>query len=150
MNITPRRWAILGVISLVLNVFLIGFIAGRFAFGPSGCSPRGHARGAHRERGAFIGQLAEPDRAELRRSAALVREAHAAIRAALLAEPFDPARLEAELAKLREQSGKLGLQLHTNLLELARDATPEERRRLAESRLTRREHLEPTGWNHHP
>jgi uncharacterized membrane protein len=138
MNITPRRWVILGVVSLVLNVFLVGFVAGRYAFGPAGCSPRGFSPGARGERGAFFGQLAEGDRAELRRRAGAVREAREAVRAALIAEPFDTARLDTELSKLRERSGELGLQMHHNLLEHARTATPEQRRRLADARFMRR------------
>jgi uncharacterized membrane protein len=134
-----RRWLILGLVSAVLNVFLIGFLAGRHALGPGGCGGRGFRHEAH---APLAKQLPPEDRARLHQKLGAVRDARSKVRDALLREPFQAAQLEAALAALRERSAELQLDMHRELLENAGQLTAEQRRRLADSRLLRpgREH----------
>jgi len=127
-----RRWLVLGVLSAVLNVFLIGFLAGRQAFGPGGCGPRGFMHG---QRAAFHDRVKPEDRARLRQRLADVRQAREQVRAALQREPYDPAQLEAALGSLRKRSGEVQDDMHRMLIEGAGQLSPEERQRLANSRL---------------
>jgi uncharacterized membrane protein len=127
-----RRWLVLGVLSAVLNVFLIGFLAGRHAFGPAGCGPRGFMQGP---RAAFHEHVKPEDRARLRQRLAAVRQAREQVRAALQREPYDPAQLEAALTGLRERAADVQQDMHRMLLEGASKLSAEDRRRLADSRL---------------
>jgi uncharacterized membrane protein len=131
-----RRWLVLGVLSAVLNVFLIGFLAGRQAFGPGGCGPRGVMRGG--SRAAFHERVKPEDRARLRQLLGDVRQSREQVRAALRREPYDPAQLEAALSGLRKRSADVQEDMHRVLLESASKLSPEERRRLADSRLLRK------------
>jgi uncharacterized membrane protein len=137
-----RHWLWLGVLSAVLNVFLIGFLAGRHALGPGGCGGRGSMR-AERH-GPMQQMLSQTDRARLKQQLGQVRAAREQVRDALAAEPFDPAQLEAALARLREQSAAIQLDMHKGLLESVRNATPEQRKRLASSPILKR----PLGMRH--
>jgi uncharacterized membrane protein len=127
-----RRWLVLGVLSAVLNVFLIGFLAGRHAFGPGGCGPHGFMQGP---RAAFHERVKPEDRARLRQRLGAVRQAREQVRAALQREPYDPAQLEAALTGLRERAAEVQQDMHRMLLEGAGKLSAEERRRLADSRL---------------
>jgi uncharacterized membrane protein len=53
------------------------------------------------------------------------------VRAALERDPFDPAALERALAELREKTTTGQVKVHEALVEVAKKATPEERRELA-------------------
>ncbi|HET6340206.1 MAG TPA: periplasmic heavy metal sensor [Polyangiales bacterium] len=134
MSAWPRRWLILGLASAVLNVFLIGFLAGRHAFGPAGCGTRGFRHDNH---GAFAKRIPEGDRTRLREKLEGVRSAREQVRDALLNDPYQPAQLEAALTRLRERSAELQLDMHRQLLETAGHMPVEQRRRLAESRFMR-------------
>ena len=136
MTVGSRRWLWLGVLSAVLNVFLIGFLAGHHALGPGGCGGRGFQRGEGR--GPMQQMLTKLDRARLKQQLGQVRAAREQVREALVAEPFDPAQLEAALARLRERSAAIQLDMHRGLVESARTLTPEQRNRLAESPALRR------------
>lgn len=136
MTVRSRRWLWLGVLSAVLNVFLIGFLAGRHALGPGGCGGRGPARGDGR--GPMQQMLTKVDRARLKQQLGQVRAAREQVRETLVAEPFDPAKLEAALTRLREQSSAIQLDMHRGLVESARNLTPEQRRRLADSPVLKR------------
>ncbi|HKU40510.1 MAG TPA: periplasmic heavy metal sensor, partial [Polyangiales bacterium] len=73
--------------------------------------------------------------ARLRERLGAVRNAREEVRAALTREPYDPAQLEAALAKLRQRSNEIQEDMHRTLVEGAQKLSVEERRRLAESRL---------------
>lgn len=137
MSERPRRlWMILGIVSVVLNVFLIGFLAGRHAFGPGGCSPRGVGRAAG-PRSEFHKYVAPEQRALLRTKLHDVRTSRERVRAALEREPFDKAALEAALTGLRAHSEALQLDMHRMLIEGAEKLPLEQRKRLASSRFLR-------------
>ena len=130
-----RRWMILGIASAVLNVFLIGFLAGRLVLGPSSCGARGFGHGP---RGGGAQKYVRPeDRAALREQLRQIKSARAAVRTALEREPYDRAQLDAALAKLREHSAALQLDMHRMLLDGAGKLNADQRKRLAESRLLR-------------
>jgi Spy/CpxP family protein refolding chaperone len=136
MSARPRRlWLIAGIASAVLNVFLVGFIAGRQAFGPGGCGARGFGRGEHR--GEFQKYVSSEEWARLRAQLAEVRKARKDVREALEREPFDRARLEASLSALRQHSADVQQDMHRMLLDDASKLTPEQRRRLAGARFLR-------------
>ena len=129
-----RRWIVIGVISAVLNVFLIGFLAGRHAFGPAGCGMRRFGRDVH---AGFQHRVPEAARARLRGQLEQVRVAREQVRAALRNDPYQPAQLEAALSTLRERSAELQLDMHRQLLETASHLTAEQRRKLADARFLR-------------
>lgn len=135
--IGSRRWLVLGLISGVLNVFLIGFLAGRHALGPGGCGARGFRHNMQEMHAPMAKRLPPEDRARLREKLRSVREARDQVREALLREPYQAAQLEAALGALREHSAELQLDIHRELLENAGRLSSDERRRLADSRFLR-------------
>lgn len=134
MSAWPRRWLVLGLCSAVLNVFLIGFLAGRHAFGPAGCGTRGFR---HENQAAFSRRVPEGERVRLRQKLEGVRVAREQVRVALSSEPYRATQLEAALNTLRERSAELQLDMHRQLLETAGHLSVEQRRRLADSRFLR-------------
>jgi uncharacterized membrane protein len=130
-----RRWLVLGLASAVLNVFLIGFLAGRHAFGPGGCGMRGFRH----DHGPLARRISEEDRARLREKLEAVRDAREQVRSALLQEPYQAPRLEAALLTLRQRSGALQVDMHQELLEMAGRMSLEQRRKLADARFSRPE-----------
>ena len=131
---TTRRWLVVGVISAVLNVFLIGFLVGRHAFGPAGCGARGFRHESH---AGFRQRVPEAVRARLRERLEEVRVARERVRAALVAEPYSAPQLEAALTTLRERSADLQLDMHRELLDAAGRLSAEQRRKLADARFLR-------------
>lgn len=104
---SSTRWLRVGLIaSLALNVLIIGGVVSALCLGPGGRSggpgPRGsgllgYAHTLPRERSDLIRQKfadAQPNMESARRA---IRDARAAARAALIAEPFDQAKLDAAL-----------------------------------------------------
>lgn len=129
-----RRWIVIGVISAVLNVFLIGFLAGRHVVGPAGCGMRKIGRDVH---AGFQHRVSEAARAKLREQLEQVRVSREQVRAALRSDPYQPAQLEAALGTLRERSAELQLDMHQQLVETAGHLTVEQRRKLADARFLR-------------
>lgn len=127
--------------SLALNVLIIGAVAGTFCFkrphpgafkGGGGSVLMGFAHTLPRERSDMIRQKfadSRPNMETIRRS---IVDARASVRAALVAEPFDQAKLTAALdgivaAKTNEQRARVTL-----FGETVGQLTPEERRQLQE------------------
>ncbi|MXP64649.1 periplasmic heavy metal sensor [Roseomonas sp. M0104] len=120
--------------SLALNLVLGGVLWWRS--GPD--LPPVSRMQAHLER-----ILPEPDRSVFQRSMekgrpgyeaarAAVRESHAAVRAALTREPFDPAALRAAMAASRERWGEFGRLFEDSLATGLTAVSPEGRRLIAE------------------
>ncbi len=132
MNRGVKGLAIALVLSVLLNVFLSGMLAARTV-------RRGPAGLAGRDRGAA--PMLRPGPAEMwRRQASglegprqAVESARRGVRAALTADPFDAAALEAALARLRADSSEAQMAFHRSLVSMARDMKAEDRRALGDS-----------------
>lgn len=136
----PRPWVLL--ISLSINLFLGSLIIAALAFGPHG---PGRHRGYLPPSGRLVkalGQEARPavdrlmvEKAPLFSAAGdAYQEANQAYRAALIAEPFDPKRLEAALAARRATRQEMRALMDSVLVTAAAEAGPEARQRLAKMR----------------
>ena len=146
MNNNSRRMTIALAISVIFNLFLVGFVTARFVLGrpgrpghaariipaPSSFYARDYA-GAREPMKRFFRQHA--DRFEPRRKELLAVRQRVA--RALAAEPFDPESLRAALAELRTATADSQVALHNALVITAGSATPAERRMLSASRLLR-------------
>jgi uncharacterized membrane protein len=136
------------VVSLCVNVFAAGLLAGRWWGGRDGHDgPRGrpaasldverlterappearpHLREAFRERRPEAGE-------RMRALGAARREAAAAVRA----EPFDPARLDAALSEVRDRTSEVQAVLHRGLGEALARMPPDVRRFYGEAVFSR-------------
>jgi len=135
-----NKWLIGGlVLSLVVNLLLVGFVAGRMSgFGP----PPGF--GPDPTAGFFrlLGFLSDERRAtitpELRKEMGqlmpMLRKIHGDqknVFETLTADPFDPAALEAALTDLRTNLTAAQVASHHSFVEMAKSLTPDERKSLA-------------------
>jgi uncharacterized membrane protein len=155
-----NKWLIGGlVVSLVLNLLLVGFLAGRMSgFGP----PPGF--GPDPTAGFFrlLGFLSDERRAaitpDLRKQMGelmpMLRKIHGDQRdvfQTLTADPFDPAALDAALADLRANLTAAQIASHHSFVEMAKALTPEERGSLARAmRRPPRMHMGDSDRREHP
>jgi uncharacterized membrane protein len=131
MNRLTRNLVLALVVSVVVNVFFVGLLAGRFMRSATRDVRAPEAfeieaapmRGVWRKRDAV-----------LRPRSDAVDAARHAVRDALVAEPFNAEALEAALSGLRTQTDAAQVALHRALVDAARELSPEDRRRLADSR----------------
>jgi uncharacterized membrane protein len=149
------RWLTIAlVISLGINLLIVGVIAGRLLSGHRHMWERPGATQADRSRAsderpgdrviqrlteavpaeyrpAFEAAMAE-HRARLAEAGRAVREARMKVRDAMVAEPFDRAKLDAAFAELRARSQELQTAVHVAVAEAAAKLPPDARRKLAE------------------
>ncbi len=128
MTFTATHLKIALALSLGLNFALAGVWVGRVI--ERRRNPPPMAMTAHGPHGPWGGVMGH------RGFAGQGRAMHAArqpVRAALEKEPFDPAALEQALTELRAQTGAGQQKVHAALVEVAKKATPEERRELAQT-----------------
>jgi hypothetical protein len=111
-------------LSLGLNFALAGLWAGRFIERRRQGPPMAMTHHGPRGPWGVVGQ---------RGMGPGMRAARLPVRAALEKEPFDPAALERALAELRRKTSAGQEQVHAALVDVAKRATPEERRELARS-----------------
>jgi uncharacterized membrane protein len=126
--------------SLIVNLLLVGFVAGRLSgFGPppSGPDPTvGFVR--------LLGFLDADRRAVIKPTLRAhlegivpmlknMRSNHHAVLEALTAEPFDPARLSQALDQLQANLDAAQSASHAAFVALASELTPAERRKLADA-----------------
>jgi len=139
----PKRWLLIALaISIALNLFAIGFLAAR--------ALRPHAmHGDHDGHGPFMGprglmregfgpnaapvldQVMARHGDDLRKARGELKRTRREVRDALLAEPFDAARLERSLSDLRAQTDSTQAHMHEALVELASSLPLEQRKHLA-------------------
>lgn len=136
MRIAPALLAL----SLAANVFLGGFVAGRLV-GPQGFHHRGH-RGAE---ATFEARALSPEGREIVRaafkeqrealfgSARESRKRRDAVAAALAADPFDRAGVEAAVAAFRETDAEHRRAIAKTLIDAAEKLSVEDRKSLAAS-----------------
>jgi uncharacterized membrane protein len=132
MNTGERRTLIALVVSVGINLFLVGFIVAR-GFGQPRPPPRGPGPFHAREmfdvgRSPEMRERFRQQKDELRPKHRALREARKELERALLAEPYDRARVEASLADLRRGTTALQEGMHEALLDIASDLEPERRR----------------------
>jgi uncharacterized membrane protein len=137
-----NRWLVGGlVLSLVVNLLLVGFVAGRMTPGMGFMHMRPDpTMGLYR----LIGFLPEARRDELKAAIGndvrsiypelrQVRALHRRIRDAVTADPFVRDDLVKALAELRQQLGSTQVAAHESFVEVVGKLTPEERKQLAET-----------------
>jgi len=138
---SPRtlRWVLVG--SLALNVLIIGLVASTLCMAHFGGHPRqgfrgtalsGFARSLPRERADVVRQKiadAQPGMEAARRGS---RDARAAVRAALSAQPFDQAKFDASIAAIVEAATNEARTRTTLFSDTVRVLTPEEKVQLHE------------------
>ncbi|MEM0984617.1 MAG: periplasmic heavy metal sensor [Pseudomonadota bacterium] len=133
--------------SLMANTLFVGLFLGQWVSGPTGSpEPRGRERGpppqariaeqliraAPAERRTEIRQAFRNAIGEVRPQFAARHEARAELRAAMVADPFDPERLEAAFAALRERQAALDTAIQTALVEQLGSLSVEDRQAIAE------------------
>lgn len=136
-----NKWLIGGLaLSIVLNLLLVGFLAGRMAPGMGIMPVRPDpTTGIYR----MIGFLPEARRDEvkamLRHDARgrfpelrQIRGSHRRIREAITANPFVRDDLEKALSDLRQQLGSTQVAAHASFVDVVSKLKPDERKRLAE------------------
>jgi uncharacterized membrane protein len=146
------KWVLAALIaSLGVNLFVGGMVlGGRFHHPPPGMfQSEGRERGAaDRGMSAFVmdrmaGALPREARGEFRRTVGEHRAAMAEadknfrgardkLRAAMAAEPFDRAALDAAFAEMRTRMGESQAAMHAALTDAASRLSPEARKRLSE------------------
>jgi uncharacterized membrane protein len=133
MNTRERRLLIALVVSLSLNLFLVGFSVARW-FGPR---PHPGRPGPFRVGESFdMGRSPEMRARFERKKDELgpkhrdLREARKRVEESLLAEPYDRTRVEQALAALRQETTRVQEGMHGALLDLASELPPERRREL--------------------
>lgn len=139
---SPRSLKIALALSLALNLLVVGAIAGALISG----GPPGRAAAPRAEIGALARGLDGPDRralgrslrndAEIRQARAAMRAAGASIREALVADPFDPAALEAAMRSRQDAQAALGARGAAIFAATVATLSPEARDALAR-RMTR-------------
>ncbi|MCX7562358.1 periplasmic heavy metal sensor [Xanthomonadaceae bacterium XH05] len=83
------------------------------------------------ERGELVDAVMAKHREAMHARIGHMAKARDAVREALQAEPFEPARLDDAFAQLRASESRTAEEAHALLADLASRATPEERQRLA-------------------
>ncbi len=156
MSRTSRLLAIALAISVLLNVFALGFLIGRTRLAPPPPLRPGEAirldlraigealpKSERRE----LRRALSERRDELRRRLADLRRAQREVDAALAADPFDPGRLEAAYARLREASAAILEPVQRTMVIFAEKLDSEQRRTLAEhlARMRHRWHEDGEG-----
>jgi uncharacterized membrane protein len=138
VNQTSRRLIIALMISVSINIFLIGFVMARFLLDS-------RPRKEYGERNGRIGAaqtlddpkpirrllLKNTKNFEPKRKA--LREARQKVTRALVAVPFDSDTLKASLSDIRDNTQTSQIALHNALAGLAESLTPQERQKLSRS-----------------
>jgi uncharacterized membrane protein len=125
MTFTSTHLKIALAVSLALNFALAGLWAGRFIERRRQAPPTPMAHHPGGPWGSVLGHRGFGGQGRVMHAARLT------VRVALEKEPFDPTALESALAELRENTSTGQVKVHEALVEVAKKATPEERRELA-------------------
>ncbi len=140
MDRTTRRLVVALCVSLGLNLFGAGFVVARRVLQHrhgeqhgAMLGPRGFlGRAGLRDAGPNLQRIVGAKRDQLRAQRAGLRAARDEVRAALVQEPFDRAKLEAALAKLRAETTQMQATMHQTLVELAASLDAPQRKHLAQ------------------
>ena len=141
MTLTLRKLGLAFAISLGLNLFLAGFIAANLmrprrpppselASGGAMLFHAGQALGDSRHPALL--ELMKKHRPALQQERRRIKDARGAVKAALIATPFEAKQLDRALAQLRQETDDSQALLHGALVELATKMTAEQRKAMAE------------------
>lgn len=136
-----RRALIVLGLSVALNLFFVGLVAGRYWQRHDGVderqrhAPSAFARGRGPSRGGHgpLRWLSEDDRARLRPLRQALREQRARAEEQLRAERFDAAEFRGALEKVRRETDAVEVMIHESLARRAEGASVEQRRELADA-----------------
>jgi uncharacterized membrane protein len=127
-------------VSLALNLFFLGLMAGRHLPLRGRPSPDDTAdarfflrHSGLRDAGPEVKALMRARRGEVRQHMHAVAEARERVRVALQADPFDPVQVEQALRQTRELTAEMQSDMHQTLADVATKLNPEQRRRMADS-----------------
>lgn len=137
--LSPRtlRWAL--IVSLALNVLIIGAVAGTLCFsrwdGPDGPGFKGSpllsfARTLPRERADLVRQKLADAQPGMETGRKGVRDARTAVRALLPADTFDQAAFNAALESLVQAETNVARSKKALFGDVVKELTPEERKQL--------------------
>ncbi|MDH4981327.1 periplasmic heavy metal sensor [Hyphomicrobium sp. D-2] len=139
MSLSPRALRWLLVASLALNVLVIGVITGAICLshfghgrhmGPPKGGLLGFARSLPDERGGPILQKFDDGKETRKNLRSLIRDARAKVRAAIIAEPFDQAKLDEALNGIVNAETEIARDRVSMFNATVQHLTPEERRQL--------------------
>lgn len=127
---SQRIWGITLGVSLTVNVFCIAALLSYVLGG----QPGSHHKRAPLppEARALFRELNLREMPGFRESINLLKQRREAVRSALVAEPFDPEKLDLAFAQLRESEAQKARFAHDRVTEVASKLAPEERRIMAE------------------
>jgi len=149
-SIPKRFWAILAV-SVALNLFTVGLLAGRaMSFRPHGLdfghdrndrerggdedNPRAFLRHSGlREAGPEVKAILRDHRDEVRGSMHALNQSRERVREALKREPYDRDGVARAFSETRELTTRMQGDMHQALIDVAAKLTPAQRARMAES-----------------
>ena len=142
---SPRLLGVIVVISLAVNLFLAGLVGGDWIMGRPGPPPFGptmnftwmrHALGP--EAMPMIEPVMQRHRESMHRQVEGLRAQRREVGLALTAEPFERARLEGALARMRTQAMEAQTTFHGAFVDAVSNLTPEQRQELAKESQRRR------------
>jgi hypothetical protein len=133
MTPLAKKLTVALVISVALNLLVVGFLVGRGLRGPG---KHGDLHGlsgpeARFSRHPVLREAMDRHRADFAGRRDAVTQARKAVAEAAGREPFDRAALEQALVNLRKETGLSQEVMHRALVEACEKAKPEERRTLA-------------------
>lgn len=142
MNNLSRPLRITLIVSLLLNVLLFTGLATVWLQRPSERGPRSTslsiphprelARNLPEDRRPLLREVLQQHRGKLRESVRELRASRREVAAAMVAEPFDAARVEAAFAVLREHDARTAARAQHMLIDFAGRLDAHERQRIAE------------------
>jgi uncharacterized membrane protein len=136
-SVPKRIWVLLAV-SLAVNLFCLGLVAGgRFRPRPEHreeSDPRAFMRHSGlREAGPEVKQILKQRREHMKGRMRELGRARDRVRVALEAEPYDAAAVTRAFGDTRELTTQMQTDMHSALTDVAGKLTPEQRKRMAES-----------------
>lgn len=140
MNGLPKRFVVILAVSAALNLFFLGLIAARFIGPGRGFNMRGDMgeraflrRSGLHSAGPKAQDVIRQYRETVRDGVRSLAGARAEVKAALQADPYDPARVDKAFADVRARTVAMQLDIHMALANVSRELTPAQRQRLADS-----------------
>jgi uncharacterized membrane protein len=137
---TPKRFWVILAVSVALNLFCIGLLAGRVMpfrqhhFGGDDENPRAFLRHSGlREAGPEVKAILRDHRDQVRGSVHALTQSRERVRAALKQEPFNREGVASAFAETRELTTRMQGDMHQALIDVAAKLTPAQRARMAES-----------------